>query len=629
MTKQLFAFLKIYSQVPIKVDRLIVSSFLHSNKITVKHNLFLKKYVIESKAKKEYASLIDFIGLLKKNNVPKIHFEDLIELFEFVISPADKEINGAVYTPEYIRHYIIKEALGYKQKINDIKVGDISCGCGGFLFDAAMFIKNKTGKTYYEIFKSNIFGLDITSYSINRTKILLTLLALYENEDKKEFYFNLYVGNALNFKWAERSKIISSNNGFDVIVGNPPYVGTSKITEASRKHISKWSVTKSGKADLYIPFFQIGLENLNDSGILGYITVNTFYKSVNGRALRQYFSENKFDITMIDFGGEQVFKGRSTYTCICIIEKKRNGKIHYAKTESKKINELRKGNFENISYSILDNHEGWLLNDVDTVNNINKIQNIGIPLGEIFDIRNGFATLRNDVYVFVVKEERNGLYKFEKDGKEYWIEKEICRNAIKPNILKSEADTNHNIEKIIFPYETQPINQNGSSKMEIKIFSEELFRRHYPLAYSYLSEYKDELKKRDKGKKEYEKWYAFGRSQALNIKGKKLLFPYIADNPYFVLTEDSDLLFYNGYAILSKSKAELLWLQKILKSKIFWYYIINSSKPYDNNYFSLAKNYVKNFGICTLSEQEKNTLMNLKQPAEIDSFLINKYQVEL
>lgn len=72
----------------------------------------------------------------------------------------------------------------------------------------------------------------------------------------------------------------------------------------------------------------------------------------------------------------------------------------------------------------------------------------------------------------------------------------------------------------------------------------------------------EELDRRDKGNREYEAWYAYGRSQALNLNGYKLSFPYISDAPCFVFTDNKDLLFYKGYAIISESKDDLLVLQK-------------------------------------------------------------------
>ena len=94
-------------------------------------------------------------------------------------------------------------------------------------------------------------------------------------------------------------RVFRDNGGFDIIIGNPPYVSSSKISQESKDALCNWSVTRTGKTDLYIPFFQIALECLNDNGILGYITVNNFYRSVNGRAFRAYVSYYGYDFKII------------------------------------------------------------------------------------------------------------------------------------------------------------------------------------------------------------------------------------------------------------------------------------------------------------------------------------------
>ncbi|MHB9140640.1 MAG: Eco57I restriction-modification methylase domain-containing protein [Paludibacter sp.] len=631
INQQIFAFLKSYSFDPHKVNRLIVSTFLRINKLHIANNELIQDLIIKDQ-NEELVKLDSFINLFEKND-QTLRFEELIELFEFVISPADKEVNGAVYTPQYIREYIVAEVIKKLEKqktISNLKFGDIACGCGGFFITIVNIIKQQTNKNYFEIYKDNIFGLDIQSYSIERTKILLTLLAILNGEDCTEFDFNLFLGNALDFDW-KSVQVINENNGFDIIVGNPPYVGSTKIDNESKQLLKNWSVSSSGKSDLYIPFFEIGIENLNNTGILGYITVNTFYRSLNGRSVRSYFSKNKFDLSIVDFGGEQLFKKRSTYTCICIIGKTPAKGISYVKTASDNIGNLKSKDFFSIKYDSLNDFDGWHLISEKRKQIISKIENAGVPLGKKFEIRNGFATLHNDLYVFKPIRETEDFYFLEKDSKEFKIEKGICRNAIKPNTLKSELEIERNTEKLIFPYtivngEADLFDQ---SKRTIKIVDEVHFKNNYPNAYKYLLFHKEELSMRDKGGREYEIWYAFGRNQALTLHGYKLLFPYISSNPCFVYTENKDFLFYNGYAILSESVLELKIIQKILMSKIFWYYIKYTSKPYSGKFFSLAKNYVKNFGICTLTEQEKEKLLELIDPNEIDDFLMQKYEIQI
>ncbi|MDE7421718.1 MAG: SAM-dependent DNA methyltransferase, partial [Muribaculaceae bacterium] len=163
---------------------------------------------------------------------------------------------------------------------------------------------------------------------------------------------------------------------------------------------------------------------------------------------------------------------------------------------------------------------------------------------------------------------------------------------------------------------------------KVTLIDEDRMRRDYPYALDYLKQKFEVLKTRDKESRTYASWYAFGRTQALNIIGKKLLFPYLADKPYFVLTEDESLLFYNGYAIVSDSSHKLHVLRRILQSSVFWYYIQHTSKPYGGNYFALAKNYVKNFGIPQLSKTEEDEILSLKED-EIDSYIESLYGVNI
>jgi adenine-specific DNA-methyltransferase len=632
MNLQILRYLKDYSYETWDVNRLLVSSFLQLNNVNKVQNNFIAKYIVSETDAVEYTHLAGFIKLFENENYG---IEELIELFEFVISPEDKEVNGAVYTPEYIRKYIVENAIAEKTRQGDATIGglifaDIACGCGGFFKTIIEILRQQTLKTYFDVFKENIYGLDIQEYSIVRTKILLSLIAITNNEDIPDFQFNLFCGDALEFDWGIDPKI-TEKSGFDIIVGNPPYVGVTKMNTQTRNLMKNWGVSLSGKPDLYIPFFEIGLQNLNENGVLGYITVNTFFKSLNGRLLRAYFARESFDLHIVDFGGEQIFRNRSTYTCICIIGKRPDHAIKYLKTESSNLPGLRNDDFSNIPYASVDNFDGWHLVETNRTAIISKIESTGVPLGDKFMIRNGFATLQNHLYVFTPIGEDETTYRFIKGGQEYSVEKGICRNAIKPNTLKNEAELNAKMEKLIFPYIIKKDDSDlfGQQPTKLEIFTENYFKDKFPLAYQYLEGHKTLLAERDKGNKNYEKWYAFGRNQALALTGNKLLFPYISERPYFVFTSEKDLLFYNGYAIISESVDDLLVLQKILMSKIFWFYIKNTSKPYSGRFFSTAKNYIKNFGICDLTPKEKAKLMSLSNKEKIDLFLEKKYEVTI
>lgn len=597
------------------MNRLLVSSYVYLKEIQVKRNREIRNLLILEENKEEYKSLTEFMNLIR--NVDRdFDYEELLELFEFVISPSDKLVNGAIYTPRDIREYIISNCFNeYKQNIQDAKIVDISCGCGGFLIDATNIIKEKTDKSYKEIYEDNIFGVDIQEYSIDRTKILLSLLAIEDGEDNEKFEFNLYDRDSLEFDWIKENNQIKENKGFDIILGNPPYVCSRNMDESTKKLMSKWETCTTGHPDLYIPFFEIGYKLLNENGILGYITVNSFIKSVNGRAIRKFFQEKEVDLKIIDFEDEQIFNSRMTYTSICFISKIKSNSIKYKDLRRKEL--TSKFKYENHLYSDINNPSGWYIKNRDKVK---KIENIGIPFGDIYNTKSGIATLKNSVYIFKPYSETEEYYFIDENIK---IEKTICKNIVNSNFLVKKDSIDEIIEKIIFPY----YYDDGNN---VHTIDEKTMKKEYPLTYKYLLSNKEKLATRDKGKGEnYKYWYAFGRNQSLERIKYKLLFPQLAKKGFkSCLSDDIDLYFYNGMSALSNDKEELEILQQIFKTEIFWLYVKSISKPYASNYISLGRNYMKNFGVYEFSAKEISYLINEDKIDNLNIYFNNKYGVK-
>ncbi len=606
MNKEILNFLKEYGSDEYSINRLIVSAFLLEKNITDIKNTKIQELLIK-KNELEYNFLEDFIKIIKKVN-KNFCFEELLELFEFVISPSDKLVNGAIYTPKNIREYITKqsfEALNRKS-IHKIKITDIACGCGGFLIDASREIKKKTNKSYKNIFKENIFGIDVHKYSVERTEILLTLLAITENEDKKEFEFNIYVGDTLQYDWKEIK--------FDMILGNPPYVCSRNMDAKTKELMKNWTTCKTGHPDLYIPFFEIGFSLLAPNGILGFITVNTFMNSVNGRAIREYFTKEKVFLKIIDFQDEQIFKDRMTYTCLCFIEKINSDYIYYTTKKESELESIENIKFNKDSYEKLNFQKGWSLKNSKL---INKIEAVGTAFGETYETKSGIATLKNHVYIF--KPTRTDrIYYYMEDGTS--IEKKICKDIINTNQLKKYDDLKAITEKIIFPY----IHDKND---QVVLIDEEKIQKKFPKAYAYLLTKRSLLATRDKGKGKYPIWYAFGRTQSLEKKKNKLFFPHLVKEGFKVaFNSDENLYFYNGMAAYAE-KEELFILEKLLPSSTFWKYIENSAKHYVSGYFGLGKNYLKNFGIYNFNEEDIKFILNTKNEEKLNTFFRKKYMV--
>jgi len=599
---------------PRMVNKLFVTLFLdHLEYRSLNSTRLLDLYINqEEKAVLDYHSVSLYY---QRNESKEKPLEYLIKLFEFVISPFDRIINGAIYTPKPIRNVIIEQCLdGYTpSQLHTIRVCDIACGCGGFLMDVAEYIHSKTGKTFKAIFKDNIFGIDIQDYSVERTKILLSLLALTHGEDEA-FNFNIIQADTLDFHSDMWDQDFTS---FDVIVGNPPYVCSRNVIDETKEKMLRYEVARSGHPDLYIPFFQIADEMLKDGGRLGYITMNSFLRSINGRKLRQYFSNQQKDISIVDFRGYQIFNKKSTYTCLFFLNKGiiANG-VKYVTDEQGSLNSPFAYNV--ITYSSLDDKKGWNLNDNSEAE---RFESIGTPIGKFCASRHGIATLSNKTYIFTPKSEDDFYFFIELDGIKYSIEKPICRDIVNSNKLNSDVDFTSVIEKIVYPYRKD---QNG----KIKVIDERMMQTDYPGAYRYLKSKRDELAKRDKGNTTgYPVWYAYGRTQSLQMPRYKLFFPKFANREIrCVLNDDPDLLLYNGLAFVSDDKNRLRIIQKIIESSLFWTYIVKNSKPYSSDYYSLSGVDIKNFGIPDFSTEEIDHLLTLESKVEIDNWLVKFYK---
>ena len=546
-----------------------------------------------------------------------ISLEDVITIFELAIPGAERTTNGAVYTPSYIRNYIVRQVLhSTPRPLNICLCADIACGCGAFLYTLAEIIHERTQLPFATIYH-HLFGVDISEMSIIRAKILLSLVALIHGEYINDEDFNLFCGNSLTFDFMHLPTI-HENGGFDIVVGNPPYVRSKHIDAATKQLLPCWHTSRIGNADLYIPFFEIGMSVLREDGILGYITVNTFFKSVNARALRRFFHENQVSLSIIDFGEQLVFRKKLAYTCLTFLSKTQRDYLLYTKAELVDVQAQKNFVYSRINYNILDDHRGWNLNHSEILNNIRLIENAGEALGDLYVIKNGIATLANDVFIFRPTRTDDSFYYLMRNGREYPIEIGICRDIIKPNILKSEAEIAEKEEKIITPYDD---NSN--------VIAEDFFIRNYPKAYAYLQSCRTVLDARDKGEGDYGAWYAFGRTQAIADSGKKLLFPYMSDLPHFVYMPQKDMMIYCGYAIYSESETELLFLKRVLESSVFDYYMRHTSKPYSTGYYSYAKNYVKSFGIYPFSDEQKQHLLSLASKEEVDEYLRELYRVAI
>lgn len=580
----------------------------------------LKQYLISKKLDYKYFlskfyPQIEVPSLLSESAGTNLSIWELIKRFETTIDENFKKLNGAFYTPYFIVDYINNHVIS-KNSNKDIKVIDPACGSGVFLVDALFKLKQKLQKSYKDLVEEHIFGIDIDPRAVKRTKILLSLV-VFEHEKKMPEKFNIYNGNSLDKDFLRKTL---NDSKFQAIVGNPPYVRIQNLEEDTRKIIRKYWKFIQGDIDIFIPFIEIGIELMSEKGKMGYITPNSYFTTHAGKNLRKFLQANKYIEEIVDFGHYQVFKGITTYTAITIISKTAKSYFILKKIRNnKEVTDLNNIEGEKIYFREL-NPEKWALVSNKEKEIITIIENSYYKLKDIADIRVGLATLADRVYILENSEEEEKYFVKYLNGNKFLIEKEITKEIIKVSIVKSEEDILENKRRIIFPYKKI----NG----RYVIVSEEELKEKFPETYRYLLFCKDILVKRDKGKKEYETWYAYGRTQGINTTfGKKLLTPPMALNPTFVVCENEDVTFYSGYGIFPKIKpfTDLYLLKKILNSEIMKIYIETTAKSYRGGWKSYSKTFIESFGLPMLSDKHVEFLRKEKDQKAINNFLKEVY----
>lgn len=331
-----------------------------------------------------------------------------------------KKTSGVVYTPQWIVDLIL-DNLEYKNNIYDKKIIDPSCGEGSFLIIVVeRFLKdciknNLSSNEIKKVLHNNIFGFDIDKNAVVKCKTQLSDIALKYGLDKVEW-------NIQHIDSLDKNKVKRYFNIFDYVIGNPPYIRIQHLGKERRERIQKdWSFCRNGATDMYIAFFELGLNLLNETGKLGYITPNTYFKTETAKMLRYYFMNKKIIKKIIDFKSHQIFNDATTYSAITILDKNWKQDKFYLfdgyKKSTKYIDEIELSNLD---------YNKWTLAPNNVLKRIKEIETRGIPLGKIAKIHVGITTLADDFYIFkypIIKDDKATIKL--KDNRTFTIEKDI------------------------------------------------------------------------------------------------------------------------------------------------------------------------------------------------------------
>lgn len=398
---------------------------------------------------------------------------------------------------------------------------------------------------------------------------LLINIGLQDVTTESLAQWNPYEQNT-SAKFFDPKWMFALSDGFDIVLGNPPYVRQQKIKELKAKLKPHYDCY-TGNADLYVYFYERGFQLLREGGTLAYITSNKWFRADYGVPLRKYIAQNSKIYTITDFGELSVFDA-ATFPMIFIARKLKVNQQSPIFTQVTSLDPpypdvqaLIAKYGKHLPSSAIKGSE-WILTDSSSANILKKMEQIGVPLREYVNdqIYRGVLTGFNKAFV-IDRTKRSEL--IAEDPKSAEIIKPL---AIGDDVRKWHIRENDQWLLFIpwhFPLH-EDISIAGASEK-----AEKEFEKRYPAVYKHLLGFKKELSTRNKAETgiRYE-WYALQRCAATYwqmLDKPKILYPEIAKEPRFCF--DTNGIFINNKVFLIPVSD--LYLLGVLNSAIVWNYL--------------------------------------------------------
>ena len=421
--------------------------------------------------------------------------------------------------------------------------------------------------------------------------------------------------------------VFESKGGFDVVIGNPPYVRIQEIQKSNPQlalELKDNFISASGSFDIYVCFIEKATKLINGKGNISYIVPHKFFQASFGQKIRGLIASQKMINQIVDFGSSQVFDSATTYTCLLFLSQD-NEKLKFIELQpsvnseellqvlNSTINinkiEVKKLRIELISNKNLDDKE-W--NFAIGLNSqiLSKLQSQTYTLADVCNkIFQGIATSADKIYFLEHKSRSHEI--ITAYSKSLNCDIEIEKDFVKPLLKGADVHRYQPLEpKIwcIFPYN---LNQNQPI-----LYTQQEVKTRFPLAYKYLQANKTDLENRENGKMKHDKFYAYIYPKNLTeFEQEKIITPDIASSCQMTL--DSVGLYHTTtiYSFIFKNteKQHLKYYLALLNSSILWFYLINTGSVLRGNFFRFKTNYLMPFPIPTASESDKKAIEALVQ----------------
>jgi len=538
---------------------------------------------------------------------------------------AKRKAQGIYYTPTFVVKYIVQQTLGrYLDErgynpAHPVRVLDPACGSGSFLIEAFdvldQYLARQRGQehgTYdiqdharqREILEQCIYGVDKDEQAVEVARLNLLLKVLHIRE-KLPTLANIRCGDSLisggakelekyfgaewkkrnPFDWRAEFDKVMAEGGFDVIVGNPPYVRIQTLPKDEVAFFNDRYAAATGNYDIYVLFVERALQLLKPGGVFGMILPNKFMQVDYGVGLRKLISENRFADRIVDFKEFQVFEAATTYTCFLFLKKQANLRftvLAVQKKEDEDKEQIFNAPLQELASAAL-TEKAWSLGSDATNALLEKIASNATPLLELpSGISRGSSSGADEVFIVA---SAGKVYKT-REGQSIQLEPEILRVPIYATDFGRYQFDPKSDERIIFPYK---LTKDGYA-----LIDERELKKEFPNTFKYLSSQRKKLEAR----KDFQQWFGFSAARSLHVHNRAhLIVPLLADRGLFAeLPKQKNkycLMASGGFSIsIGNITLSPKYVLGLLNSKLLYWNLRQISNVFRGGWITCTKQYV-------------------------------------
>jgi len=435
-----------------------------------------------------------------------------------------------------------------------------------------------------------------------------------------------YLAEKVNpLTWSDDFPSEIERGGFDVIIGNPPYIRIQNMIVYSPEEVtyyqnpgSPYTTAHQYNFDKYALFIERALTLVQTEGRIGFIVPHKFMTIQAGRVLRRLLTDGTFLDEVVHFGVKQVFgHGISNYTCLLILDR---GGCDPVRLEQPGPLEAwrygQQGTLTQIPATEL-TENAWQFSNAETRALFDRVR-AAVPsrLGTVAEIYVGVQTSADSIYIFRPTGKTPATVTLLWNDRDWPIERAILQPCLHNAPLAPFARPHPNAW-MIFPYE---LVTTTSGKVRARLIQPDELSARYPGCWAYLNARRVELERRNitGGTAAERQWYQYGRSQSLTkFDTQKIILPSLSTEPRYAY-DDTNIMVTGGgngpyYMVRSCDGAAVSnhYLLAVLNHPLSEAFVRTHTTMFRAGYYSHGRQFIKNLPIPIPDDPQRTAIERL------------------